>query len=644
MAAALRKMLCLILLGSLFLASEAITLSTYFNEADLARFKAIFLQPYNDDLSELEYSIYGLTLLKEPLPDTQKICDTVKRNVKNDDTQSLFQAIYATNSLKSSGKSCDISFGTAETKLKSVISPDSSSRDILYAVKGLSLLGLKFDSAKVAAALEAALKADDTPFSYSCAFYAASYLTGQAEIKKFHDMIEDIVAQADEIDDKYLQFDGGLVPTSTVLYTAYKLSATAKLAPTISEDKVVKFANYLLSRKHTQSKKDSVFLLSAISIWTDNKFHIPVAVSLASSVSVSSKSPVVQVRVCNLLGKSLGKLTVTADTARHIGDEAVVLSKKAFAVSSADQSLFDLDLMKVNPKRGFYRIIVSIASSQPSAKLLGASGAEVEVKVTTQVAIDNVELSVADKDQSSIPKANKLQYPKKTSMEADHHQRLVLKFSLKEEVSKQPITAHQTFVRLTNSKTKQEVIFVAEEEAGGASYKFDLDVGAKSKDFKNLSGKYTVDLIVGDAVIENPISWYLADVQLTFQDDPVASGSSLSRYAKKPEISHLFREPEKRPPTTVSNFFTVLVLVPILLLFIMWLKIGVNVSNMPISLSTLGFHGGLSAIFGLYFCYFLKLTMFQTLRYLGLIGIPTFLFGHKLLSSIAAKGWKPKER
>jgi len=43
-----------------------------------------------------------------------------------------------------------------------------------------------------------------------------------------------------------------------------------------------------------------------------------------------------QIRVSDLVGKSLGKLTVTAETARHLGDDAVVLSKKPFALSSAD--------------------------------------------------------------------------------------------------------------------------------------------------------------------------------------------------------------------------------------------------------------------------------------------------------------------
>jgi len=40
------------------------------------------------------------------------------------------------------------------------------------------------------------------------------------------------------------------------------------------------------------------------------------------------------------------------------------------------------------------------------------------------------------------------------------------------------------------------------------------DVGAKSKDFNNLSGKYTMELIVGDAVIENPITWLMVGSSL----------------------------------------------------------------------------------------------------------------------------------
>lgn len=42
-------------------------------------------------------------------------------------------------------------------------------------------------------------------------------------------------------------------------------------------------------------------------------------------------------RVTDLLGGSLGEMTVTADSARHLGDDAVVLSKKQFTPDATDK-------------------------------------------------------------------------------------------------------------------------------------------------------------------------------------------------------------------------------------------------------------------------------------------------------------------
>jgi len=63
--------------------------------------------------------------------------------------------------------------------------------------------------------------------------------------------------------------------------------------------------------------------------------------------------------------------------------------------------------------------------------------------------------------------------PNKAQLEADYHQRLTTRFLLKDAATGKPVTAHQTFVRLMNVKTKQEVIYVAEEDSAG-TYRFDL--------------------------------------------------------------------------------------------------------------------------------------------------------------------------
>lgn len=108
------------------------------------------------------------------------------------------------------------------------------------------------------------------------------------------------------------------------------------------------------------------------------------------------------------------------------------------------------------------------------------------------------------------------------------------------------------------------------------------DVGAKAKEFNNLSGKYVMELIIGDAIVENPVMWPVvgeflffqvmagftvlllcvmnfiflflscatvsldsrrifcfalkADIQLTFHDDAIPSKADPYRYTKRPEI------------------------------------------------------------------------------------------------------------
>lgn len=185
-------------------------------------------------------------------------------------------------------------------------------------------------------------------------------------------------------------------------------------------------------------------------------------------------------------------------------------------------------------------------------------------------------------------------------IEADYHQKVVMKFSLKSESSGELFTPHQAFVRLTNQKTKQEIFFVAEPEPSKV-FKFDLDVGATAKDsFGSLSGKYKMDLIVGDAVIQNPFEWNVGVLSLTFGEDAAKpSKDKDAMYSARPKIEHMFRIPEKRPPKAVSTAFTVLVFLPLVIMLIVWIKLGANLSNFQFSLGSIVFHLGLGGKFKL---------------------------------------------
>lgn len=90
-----------------------------------------------------------------------------------------------------------------------------SAQDIYYAVKTQKATKAKMDSNGVMKALTNALKKDDNVNNLGFGFKTAALL--DADVKGVFDKVEDVVVQADEVDGKMLQFEGGLSITSTVI-------------------------------------------------------------------------------------------------------------------------------------------------------------------------------------------------------------------------------------------------------------------------------------------------------------------------------------------------------------------------------------------------------------------------------------------
>jgi len=196
------------------------------------------------------------------------------------------------------------------------------------------------------------------------------------------------------------------------------------------------------------------------------------------------------------------------------------------------------------------------------------------------------------------------------------------------------------FVILKSKETKKEVAFIAQPESDGKTdYKLELDLTSNAKDLGYNSGSYEVTLILGDFFIEDSVEWALGEVNLQVAAGKPKSANSLYgiTYGPKPEIKHQFRTPEPRPPRVFSDAFTILVLSPLLILFVLWIKIGANISGFPASLSAVLFHLGLGGIFGVYLLFWIKLTMFEALKLITIPGAITFFFGHRLLSYLSDK-------
>ena len=425
---------------------------------------------------------------------------------------------------------------------------------MVFFPSGQASVKAKLDSAATLAALAKAVKKDDSLLSLGLAFHTASLLDG--DLSKFFDRIEDAVVQADEVDGKLLQFEGGLSVTSVVLTGAANLALKAKKKLPVTGEQAVKFANYLMSRKSVQQTKGIFHLLEAVATMSSNPQHVPLSVSLASAIAVSAAEPNVVLSVTDIGGGSPGAMTVKLDTATRVEDGAVVAAKQAL-IHMKTTDKYTVDLMAANPPPGFYELVLSATPAKADPRFVGNTGVVVLVKVLASVEVVDAELRVTDAENGGKGKVHELAFPKSAgscfhpqgrvftsltfsgkAITVDHKEHLSLSFTVQDSATKKAISVHQAFVSLTHVASGAEIHFVA--EAGvDKNYKFDLDLAASAADFNSKAGEYSVAVIVGDAVISNPVSWAAATININFPE--VEDENAAGPYDVKPEITHMFR-------------------------------------------------------------------------------------------------------
>ncbi|KAL3059239.1 dolichyl-diphosphooligosaccharide--protein glycosyltransferase subunit 2 [Trematomus bernacchii] len=613
--------------------SQALTPAHYLSLSDVARLQKLLSQQFTD-LDSAYYSVVGLSKLGASVPDHEGVCQFIKSQLDPTSVDSLFFAAETSQAI--SGCEIPVSNETRDILLAAV-SEDSTMTQIHRAVSALSSLGLPLTSQEVVGALTGRINKEDNVMAITSALLTAARLSEEAELGGILEEIEDLTARLDDLGGIYLQFEEGLEATAMFVTAAYSLSDHVDMEPPLKEDQVIQLVNSIFGKKSWDSLSEAFSVASAAAALSNNRFHVPVIVSAQGPATVSHSQPTLRLLVTDIMSQPLTAANVLVESAYAVASKSIILSQAAFTLNDG---VFELNFMSTQPASGYYQFTVAVAGDSR----LVANHVELKVKVSTEVSVTSMDLSVVDKDQSIGTKTVRVDYPSKAkiSFTADSHQNFAMAFQLVDVNTGVELTPHQTFVRLQNQKTGQEVVFVAEPDSKKL-YKFELDMAERKSEFDSMSGTYSLHLMVGDATLENPILWNVADVVLRFVDEeaPVAIQPK-TLYVPKPEIQHLFREPEKKPPTVVSNAFTALILSPLLLLLLLWFKLGANVSNFNCTPSTVMFHVGHAAIMGLMYLYWTHLNMFQTLKYLAIIGTLTFLAGNRMLAQKAVKRMENK--
>lgn len=611
------------------------TVSNHLTTQDQERFGKVLREGLkSNDLQSLYYASVNVVLAAGDVINTCKRLFSLHSESKLNDFEKNFYLIGARKNF-----GCKEPLPTkVESATKAALTKDASTaQEIYYNFHSAKLAGLTVDEqvrTTLGKNLQTVLKKDDSLNSLGHAFAVAAELGSAGTFA--YDRIEEAFVQADEVDGRMLQFEGGLSITALIVNGGFKLATSLSKPAPITTEQAVKFATYFLSRNSVQTPKGVSVLLEALQMLASQKTIAPICIRLADNGQLLPESPVLNVRVCDLLGKPLlPALAAVSTTIVSRASSDVLVSKVNLVPSKDDSTLYTYNLNSASPTRGLYRVDIEVA---PSYKQ------QLQVSVLGKVRVSLLEIGVGDTDSAaSSVKRHTVTPPSKLAivLNADSQQKVLLKTVLVDDVSGKPINVHQAFVLLRHQETRQEIIFVAETDSSKA-YKFEMDVGARASDFRYKSGLYEVCMIIGDALLSNSFKWHLADVELKFSvnegQQQTASVDAASTRKLLPEIVHQFRAPEKRPPRFVSDLFTALCIAPIVILFGLWGRLGVNVKNFPLSLGALGFHLGLGAILVLFTIFWLRLNMFETIRYLIPLALFTFFCGNRMLRKIARGG------
>lgn len=615
--------------ASISSAAGGLTIANHLTAADKQRLQDVFTAGVkgNDGLGA--YHSAKHIPRSKPAP-TAEVCYNVAlihRDSKINEFERSFFAVSAYKSLF-----CDFKIPpdmiTETTTRNEGYTTAQQIYQTLAARRSLSVALTDNHKMTLAVNLLAILRKDDSLTSLGYAFNAAAELGVPAAAVA--DYVEGAIAQADEIDGKQLQFEGGLSVTALLLNGAIRLTNALKRPAPLTAEQTLKFTTYLLSRRSVTQPKGADLLLEVLATIAQQTAIAPICIQTIGNGQLPTNGAVLSVKIVDVLGNAVVP-AVTSVTAvvRLAGQTAPVVAQTALTARSSDATVYSLSLPEL--ARGAYTVHVQA----------GALAQTLSVRVLGRVKVMTLEIGVGESDNTSpvrkqsVPFEQKLHAP----LQADAQQKVQLRVDLADEATDKPLQVHQAFVRFEHLESGEEVTYVAELDAY-RSYKFEMDVGARSADFGHRSGLYAVELIVGDASLSNSFRWVVTDVQLKFGPPPASGNAKRPNRETQPEIEHLFRVPEPRPARFVSDLFTFLCCAPLLVLAVLWSRLGVNIANFPCSLSAIFFHAGFAAILTLFGVFFWKLNMFETVRLLVPLALVTFFFGNRLLRSIAAASGK----
>ncbi|KAK6141654.1 hypothetical protein DH2020_024596 [Rehmannia glutinosa] len=541
----------------------------------------------------------------------------------------LFHALRVNGMLK-----CELNdeaFAGIESRLKDSLNNANSLLDFYYSIGGLVLIKdqtsavdvLLTDADKIFRSIKALSQSDgrwrlnsnNPESSNDAAGKALEALAGVislasseidqsliATLKNDIAKLFDGVARYDDgtcyFDEKLVDARGHQGPLSASTSVVRGITAFAEVTTeslNLPGEKILGLAKFFLGIGIPGSAKDMYYQIDALACLENIRQvftlgSIPLILSLPATVLSVTKKDQLKVRVSTVLGSSAPPLTVKLMQTFISGskDASIIDQKLNF---DPDNAVHVLETLPTNVDVGNYIFSFEIVFDDPEQKKNYATGGrtKVPIHVTGAITIDSAEISILDSDIGSPETQKKLDLPGENAvaLSANHLQKLKLSFRLTTP-SGHAFKPHQDFLGLVEK-------------------------------FYYLSGKYDIQLTVGDSVMENSFLQPLGHIELDLPDAPEKAArpppqpvDPYSRYGPKAEITHIFRSPEKRPPRELSLAFLGLVFLPLFGFLAGLFYLRANLKNLPKSTVpatfAILFHLGIAAVLALYALFWFKLV------------------------------------
>ncbi|XP_071719741.1 dolichyl-diphosphooligosaccharide--protein glycosyltransferase subunit 2-like [Rutidosis leptorrhynchoides] len=472
------------------------------------------------------------------------------------------------------------------------------------------------------------------------------------DVVKLFDHINKYDDGAYYFNDHLVDSNGHQGPVSATSSVVRGLTSLASTSGTLNipGDKILGLARYFLGIGVPSDGKDLYLQIDALACLDQNRVIVPLILSLPASVLSFTSQEKLKVRVTTVLGSTAPPLSVRLMQVFSSGSQDASIIKQELKFDPKE-AVYILDALPAGVDIGEYVFAFEIVFSDPEHKKSYVTGGrtKVPIYITGVVKVDDAKVEILESD--SVETKNKIDIhgENDVALSANHLQKLRLSFQLTTPLQN-PFKPHQAFLKLRHESEVEHIFVVGNS---GKNFEITLDFLGLVEKFFYLSGKYDLELTVGDSAMENSFLKPLGHIELDLPDAPEKATrpppkavNIYSRFGPAPEIRHIFRTQEKRPPQELSYAFLGLVFIPLFAFFIGLSRFGVNMKNFPTSTVPAAFailfHGGIAAVLVLYVLFWLKLDLFTTLKTLGLVGMFLLFVGHRTLSHLALTSSKVK--